>query len=366
MSPTKISPRNPLPPCNSRTECWSHLVPPPSRRYTQAIASSRKHSVSKALVFGLCFGFSQFSMMGAFALAFWYGGVLQRAGDISMPHVLRCIFAVLTGAIGVGEVFALAGDQGEGSKAAERVYRLLDAPRGIDCTGASGLPLELVTGRAALEEVTFRYPARPEACVLQRLQLGFAAGQKVALLGATGCGKSTIISLLLRYYDPLTGRVLVEGCAAVPGYDAVRDARAAQLHELQRVNLRRWRGHCGVVSQEPVLFDDTLAANIRYGKPDATDAEVRDAARKANIHDYVCSLPQGYDTRVGPRGSQLSGGQKQRIAIARCIIRKPAVLLLDEATSALDSRSEREVQVAPDSALRLMAALQSTAAHHPP
>eukprot|EP00670_Eutreptiella_braarudii_P020912 CAMPEP_0174350516 /NCGR_PEP_ID=MMETSP0811_2-20130205/7624_1 /TAXON_ID=73025 ORGANISM="Eutreptiella gymnastica-like, Strain CCMP1594" /NCGR_SAMPLE_ID=MMETSP0811_2 /ASSEMBLY_ACC=CAM_ASM_000667 /LENGTH=335 /DNA_ID=CAMNT_0015478907 /DNA_START=8 /DNA_END=1016 /DNA_ORIENTATION=+ len=242
----------------------------------------------------------------------------------------------------------MSGDQGEGHKAADRVYRLIDTVPSIDCTSPRGFVMEAVTGRGKFDGVSFRYPSRPEVTILRHLDLAFAPGQRVALLGATGCGKSTIISLLMRFYDPLGGRICLEGY--VPGrfYDPPAGHVSPDSLLLQELNVQKWRAHCGIVSQEPILFDDTVAANIKYGKPIATDEEMYDAARKANIHEYIMSLPEGYETNVGAKGSQLSGGQKQRVAIARCIIRKPTLLLLDEATSALDNTSEQEVQAALD------------------
>jgi ATP-binding cassette subfamily B (MDR/TAP) protein 1 len=234
------------------------------------------------------------------------------------------------GAMGAGEVFSMAGDQAAGVLAANRVYELIDRVPPIDNESEQGVRLQQVSGQGSFKDVTFSYPSRADVEILKGLNLDFTSGQRVALLGNTGCGKSTIISLLMRYYDPNKGKVSVEG------------------HDLPDLHLNAWRSHVGIVSQEPVLFDDTIAANIKYGAPDATDAEVRAAAKRANIHATILGLPDGYDTNVGLRGSQLSGGQKQRIAIARCIIRNPSILLLDEATSALDNVCEKEVQDALD------------------
>eukprot|EP00667_Euglena_gracilis_P000336 EG_transcript_336 len=299
-------------------------------RYRTLLVAPAKADKKKAVVSGVFYGFSQFVIFGSFALAYWYGGKMIGQGRLTFNELLKCSFALLMGAIGVGEVYAMAGDQAGAKLAAIRVYEMLDRVPPIDSVGNSGQPVTSLGGSASFSDVHFAYPSRPTVPILQGLNLAFQEGQRVAIMGSTGCGKSTIIALLMRYYDPSGGEVRPDGL------------------NLRDLNLRSYRRWLGIVSQEPILFDDTVANNIRYGKPDATDEEVFEAARQAHIHDVICSLPDGYTTNVGAKGSQLSGGQKQRVAIARCIIRHPAVLLLDEATSALDNVSEREVQAALD------------------
>jgi ATP-binding cassette subfamily B protein len=193
---------------------------------------------------------------------------------------------------------------------------------------AGGRRLDRVDGRVAFEAVRFAYPQRPDVEVLRGIDLTVHPGERVALVGPSGAGKSTIGALLVRLYDPPAGRVTLDG---------------ADLRELDPSWLRRL---VGVVSQEPVLFSTTIAENVRYGRPDATDAEVREAVRAANAEGFVRAFPDGLATRVGERGQQLSGGQKQRIAIARALLKEPRILLLDEATSALDAESEALVQEA--------------------
>jgi len=190
-----------------------------------------------------------------------------------------------------------------------------------------------VEGRLAWEGVRFAYPTRRDVPVLQGIDLAVNEGEVVALVGPSGAGKSTLAQLLSRFYDPDAGQVRLDG----------RD-----LRQLEPGWLRR---QVGVVSQEPILFSGTIAENVRYGRPEASDAEVIAAARAANAHEFVARFPDGYDTRVGERGVQLSGGQKQRIAIARAVLKDPRVLVLDEATSALDAESEHLVQ---DALERLM------------
>ena len=188
-----------------------------------------------------------------------------------------------------------------------------------------------IRGAIELRDVCFFYPTRPEHWVCQSYSLSVSPGQVVALCGPSGSGKSTVIALLERFYDPQQGAVLLDGI------------------DIRTLNVRWLRQQLGLVGQEPVLFMETIRENIAYGKPDATEAEIQEAAEAANAHSFITStLADGYNTDVGLRGAKLSGGQKQRVAIARAIVRKPVVLLLDEATSALDNESEKIVQAALD------------------
>ena len=222
----------------------------------------------------------------------------------------------------------------KGRQSAINIFELLDKKTTIDAD-KDGIEIQTLEGSASLEKVEFAYPTRPDIKLFNGVDLEVQPSQTVALVGPSGCGKSTIIALLERWYDANNGRVIVEH----------QDIKDLQLNKL--------RTHMALVGQEPVLFDISIGENIRYGIPDgqaADQEQVVAAAKASNIHDFVMSLPQGYDTRVGDKGSQLSGGQKQRIAIARALIRNPKILLLDEATSALDSESEKLVQEALDKA----------------
>ena len=211
--------------------------------------------------------------------------------------------------------------------ASQRVRELLrEAPE----PGGNVASAPRLRGDVRFEDVGFRYPSRPETPVLQGVTLEARAGQRIALVGPSGAGKSTLVSLLLRFYEPEYGRILIDG----------RDAGEYDLHAL--------RSQMAVVPQDVILFGGTIAENIVYGRPGATQAEIEEAARKANAHEFILAFPDGYQTRVGERGVQLSGGQRQRVAIARAILRDPAILMLDEATSALDAESERLVLQALD------------------
>jgi ATP-binding cassette subfamily B protein len=218
--------------------------------------------------------------------------------------------------------------------AAERLTEILAAEPAIR-TPAPALRLpEPARGAVNFESVRFAYPTRPGHAALDGLSFAAAPGERIAIVGPSGAGKSTVLQLLLRFYDPQGGRVLVDGT------------------DIAQVDPETLRARIALVPQDPVVFSGTVSENIRYGRPEAGDAEVRHAAELANAHGFVTALPQGYDTQVGERGVTLSGGQRQRIAIARAILKDAPILLLDEATSALDAESERAVQAALDTLMR--------------
>ncbi|GAB9477838.1 Multidrug resistance protein abc superfamily, partial [Globisporangium polare] len=202
-----------------------------------------------------------------------------------------------------------------------------------DPLSEEGKTIENVTGAIDISNVSFAYPSRPEVMVCSNYNLSIQAGETVALVGPSGSGKSTIVSLLERFYDPLSGCVKIDGV------------------DVRELNVKWLRAQVGLVGQEPALFATSIMENIRYGAPGASDAQVVEAAKMANAYNFIKDFPQGFATEVGERGTQLSGGQKQRIAIARAIIKNPPILLLDEATSALDTESERIVQESLDQLL---------------
>ncbi len=262
----------------------------------------------------------------AMAVVLGYGGVLVAAGTLTAGALTAFLVYTLLIAMGLGTLAEIWAEAMRGLGAAERVFELTDRVAAMPVTG--GRRLDRVEGKVAFEGVQFAYPTRPEVQVLKGVDLTVARGEVVALVGPSGAGKSTLGSLLVRLYDPSGGRVTLDG---------------VDLRELDPGWLRRL---VGVVSQEPVLFSTTIADNVRYGRPEASDAEVLAAIRAANAETFVLGFPDGLSTKVGERGQQLSGGQKQRIAIARAILKDPRILLLDEATSALDAESEALVQEA--------------------
>ena len=200
----------------------------------------------------------------------------------------------------------------------------------IDSSSDKGAIPDHIEGKVEFRGVTFAYPSRPDAVVMDDFSVEASVGKTLALVGPSGSGKSTTVQLIQRFYDPDMGTVLLDG------------------KDLRDLNLQWLRRNIGVVSQEPVLFGTTIAENIRYGREGVTQEEIEAAAKAANAHNFIMSLPDKYDTLVGERGAQMSGGQKQRIAIARALVREPKILLLDEATSALDAESEGIVQDALD------------------
>jgi ATP-binding cassette, subfamily B (MDR/TAP), member 1 len=225
---------------------------------------------------------------------------------------------------------------GKAKQAAQELKILFDRKPAIDSWSPDGARLESVEGHIEFRDVHFRYPTRPEQPVLRGLNLNVSPGQYIALVGASGCGKSTTIALLERFYDPLVGGIFVDG------------------KEISSLNINDYRSFIALVSQEPTLYQGTIRENVLLGadREDVPDSEIEFACREANIYDFIMSLPDGFSTIVGSKGSMLSGGQKQRIAIARALLRDPKILLLDEATSALDSESEHVVQAALDKAAK--------------
>ncbi|MGR3758018.1 MAG: ABC transporter transmembrane domain-containing protein [Tranquillimonas sp.] len=260
----------------------------------------------------------------------WVGARDVRADAMSVGALVQfVIYAVMV----AGAVAALSEIWGELQRAAGATERLVDLLHAEDAVTDPARPVPVprpVRGEIAFEDVVFHYPARPTLPALDGISLRIRPGETVALVGPSGAGKTTIIQLILRFYDPDSGTVRLDG---------------TPLRDMARADFRR---EVALVPQDPVIFGTSARDNIRFGRPDATDAEVEAAARAAAAHGFLSALPEGYDTQVGERGVMLSGGQKQRIAIARAILRDAPVLLLDEATSALDAESEREVQAAVD------------------
>ena len=268
------------------------------------------------------------TVFGAVGTVLWIGGHDVIAGRVSAGELSAFVFYAVVVASSVGALSEVVGELQRAAGATERLMDLLTTAPGIT---APASPVALPTpseGVVAFDDVTFRYPARPELSALDNFSLRVAAGETVALVGPSGAGKTTVFQLLLRFYDPTSGTITLDGVD-------LRDADPAEV-----------RARLALVPQEPVVFAADAAENIRYGRPGASDEELRAAADAAAASEFIDRLPDGFGSYLGERGVQLSGGQRQRIAIARAVLRNAPVLLLDEATSALDAESERMVQQA--------------------
>ena len=298
-------------------------------RYRKSLDQFIQAVLRGAWARGAFVSFIVFALFGAIVLVLWCGARQVRAGELTVGALTQFMLYTLFVGGAMGSFAELYSQVQRTIGATHRVRELLNELMELPPAGEKALPTR-VRGEVVFENVAFRYPSRPEVEVLRDISLAARPGQRIALVGPSGAGKSTVVALLLRFYDPERGRVLVDG----------RDVRAYALEEL--------RGQMGMVPQDVLLFGGSIAENIGYGRPGANEAEIIDAARKANAHDFITSFPEGYQTRVGERGVQLSGGQRQRVAIARAILRDPAILILDEATSSLDSESESLVLQALD------------------
>ncbi len=297
-------------------------------RYQSAISYTLSLAFKRIRLSAIFFGATAFSGFSAGAVVLWYGARLLAHGDLTVGSLAAFMIQTMQLAVAFSSLAELWTDVQRASGASERVFELLHRTPEIKNTGGETLPA--LRGQVEFKDVSFAYPTRKDVTVLSHFDLALAPGEVVAIVGPSGAGKSTIASMLYRLYDPATGQLLLDG---VP------------YSKLDPEWLRR---QVGVVAQEPLLFSTSIADNIRYGRPDATDAEVEAAAKTANAHNFITAFPEGYKTLVGERGIQLSGGQKQRVAIARAVLKDPRILILDEATSALDAESEHLVREALD------------------
>jgi ATP-binding cassette subfamily B protein len=305
-----------------------------AQRFHESTESAFETARKRTRVRSMLVAFIITATFGALLWGLYQGTQAVLRGDITAGHLGQTVVFVM---ILVGSVAVLSevyGDLLRAAGATERLMELLST-RSPVANPPAPQPLPGVQGGSAVafEAVNFHYPSRPAQAALQDFNLHVAPGETVALVGPSGAGKSTVLQLLLRFYDTTSGTVRVDG---VP----VRQASLAAL-----------RARVGIVPQDSTVFSTSARENIRYGRPDASDAEVEAAARAAFAHDFICALPEGYDTFLGERGVRLSGGQRQRISIARAMLKNPPLLLLDEATSALDAESERMVQAALESAM---------------
>ncbi|KZV69067.1 P-loop containing nucleoside triphosphate hydrolase protein [Peniophora sp. CONT] len=308
------------------------------RQYSESLDEPLRYSNRTSIWSCFLYAFSQASSFFVIALVFWYGSRLVSFGEANTSDFFVALMSTVFGTIQAGSVFSFVPDISSAHSAATDLIHLVDNVPVIDAESDEGKTPKDVQGHIRLENVHFRYPTRPGVRVLRGLDLDIRPGTYVALVGASGCGKSTVIQLLERFYDPLSGRVLLDG------------------QPIDELNVQKYRQNIALVSQEPTLYSGTIRFNILLGasKPhdEVTQEDIEAACRDANILEFIQGLPKGFDTEVGGKGSQLSGGQKQRIAIARALLRNPKVLLLDEATSALDSNSEKVVQAALDHAAK--------------
>lgn len=302
-----------------------------AERYGRLISESFRTALRRALVSSGLSGVVFFTIFSALGLIFWYGGRLVSLGEITPGQLVSFILYAFNVAASVGTLAGIWSQVQSALGASSRIFELLDTPSELK-EPANPHPLGEVRGEVRLEDVHFTYDERGE--VLRGVSLSARPGQVVALVGPSGAGKSTLIALIPRFYDVTQGRITLDGI----------DIRQLRLLDL--------RGQIALVPQETLLFSGTIEENIRYGKPQATQAEVIEAAQAANAHEFISAFPQGYQTIVGERGVKLSGGQRQRIAIARALLKNPRILILDEATSSLDSESEALVQEALDKLMK--------------
>uniref|UniRef100_A0A6M2DYA2 ABC-type xenobiotic transporter n=1 Tax=Xenopsylla cheopis TaxID=163159 RepID=A0A6M2DYA2_XENCH len=304
-------------------------------RYTIELNKAAKQSRRRNRLRGLVFAFGQAAPFLAYSLSLYYGGSLVAYDGLEYKNVIKVSEALIFGAWMLGQSLAFAPNINAAKTSAKRIFALFDRNSKIQSLPGFIDTQKIANGRVEFSNIKFHYPTRPDISILKGLDLLIQPGQTVALVGYSGCGKSTCIQLLQRLYDPVHGSVTLDD----------NDISTS-------LSLGDLRSQLGIVSQEPVLFDRTIAENIAYGDNSRVVPmnEIIEAAKKANVHGFVSNMPLGYETSLGTKGAQLSGGQKQRIAIARALVRNPRILLLDEATSALDANSEKIIQAALDEA----------------
>ena len=303
------------------------------RRYDAAVEESFITAVRRTRVRAWLIAFAIMTMFSAVTLVLWLGARSVLHGTMTGGDLAKFLSYAIFMGTSVAALSEMWGELQRAAGAMERTVELLHSEPSI-VTPASPVPLEVPRGEIRFDHLGFSYPSRPDTRALDDFHLDIATGETVAFVGPSGAGKSTVFQLLLRFFDPSAGRILIDGV------------------DIAMANPSAVRAQIGLVPQETMIFGASARENIRYGRPGASDAEIEDAARAAAADEFISRLPSGYDTFLGERGARLSGGQKQRIAIARAILKNPPILLLDEATSSLDSESERLVQDALEGLMR--------------
>ncbi|KAG2325702.1 hypothetical protein Bca4012_040197 [Brassica carinata] len=298
--------------------------------YRMQLQRILRQSFLHGMAIGFAFGFSQFLLFACNALLLWCTAVSVKRGYMKLPTAITEYMVFSFATFALVEPFGLAPYILKRRKSLISVFEIIDRVPTIEPDDNSALKPPNVYGSIELKSIDFCYPSRPEVLVLSNFSLKVSGGQTLAVVGVSGSGKSTIISLVERYYDPVAGQVLLDG------------------RDLKLYNLRWLRSHMGLVQQEPIIFSTTIRDNIIYARHNASEAEMKEAARIANAHHFISSLPHGYDTHVGMRGVELTPGQKQRIAIARVVLKNAPIILIDEASSSIESESSRVVQEALD------------------
>ncbi|XP_058218120.1 ABC transporter B family member 13-like isoform X2 [Rhododendron vialii] len=301
-----------------------------SIQFVSELNRPNKQALLRGHISGFGYGISQFFAFCSYALGLWYASILIKQQDSNFGDIIKAFMVLIITALSVAETLALAPDIVKGSQSLVSVFDILQRKTAINPNDPVSKVVNEIKGDIEFRNVGFYYPSRPEVIIFKNLNLQVLAGKSLAIVGQSGSGKSTVIQLVMRFYDPISGSVLIDGC------------------DIKNLNLKSLRQKIGLVQQEPALFSTTVYENIKYANGNASEIEVMKAAKAANAHGFISRMPEGYQSQVGDKGIQLSGGQKQRVAIARAILKDPSILLLDEATSALDSAAEKQVQGALD------------------
>ncbi|KAM1012290.1 hypothetical protein ACFX13_043169 [Malus domestica] len=301
-----------------------------SLQFSLELNKPNKQAVLRGHISGFCYGLSQFFAFCSYALGLWYASVLIKDKDSNFGDIIKSFMVLIVTSLSIAETLALTPEIMKGSQVLGPIFSILKRETAIHRNDPRSNVVANVKGDIEFKNVSFWYPARPDITIFDHLNLRVSAGKSLAVVGPSGSGKSTVIALVMRFYDPVSGTVLIDG------------------YDIRSLNLKSLRKRVSLVQQEPALFSTTIYENIKYGHEEASEVEVVTAAKAANAHGFISRMPEGYKTQVGEKGVQLSGGQKQRVAIARAILKDPSILLLDEATSALDTESEKLVQEALD------------------